>query len=104
GRQPPVWSSGYASTGIPVVNHLSHIRMVDELITLSCSEAVFHLANKPFVIVNQAFHRLDDIPALLGGEAAQLRLQIGVETRFHPFSLEIVKSGVTLPTATYAPC
>jgi hypothetical protein len=70
-------SSGYASTGIPVVNHLSDIRMVDELITVSCSEALFHLANKPFVVVNQAFHRLNDkclgIAALLGREAAQLR-------------------------------
>jgi hypothetical protein len=93
-------ASGCASTGIPVVNHLSDIRVVDELIAVSRSKALFHLANKPFVVVYQAFDCLNDkcfgIAALLGSKAAQLRLQIGVETHFHWFSLGIVKSAVNI--------
>jgi hypothetical protein len=59
--------------------------------TIDLGEAFFHLAQKPFVVIDEALHRLANerfrVAPLFRGDARELRLNLWFETDFHSVSL-----------------
>jgi hypothetical protein len=76
---------GYALSGIPAINESAYRHVVDA--TVSGGQTLLHFAEKPFAVVHQTLYCLSRkrfrVAALLGGEASELGLQVGVEVYFH---------------------
>jgi hypothetical protein len=67
--------------------------VVDKFAAIGGGESLFYFLEEPFVVVDQALDGFHDqglaVTALFGGKAGELFLQVGIQSYFHGFSVEM---------------
>jgi hypothetical protein len=70
--------------------------VVDKFAAIGGGESLFYFLEEPFVVIDQAldgFHYQGlAVATLFGGQAGELFLQVGIESYFHWFSVEMQRN------------
>jgi hypothetical protein len=74
------------------------VLVIDQLATVSGGNSLLNFSHEPLVEVHHAFYcvnyKLFGVPALLGSQLSQFRLQIGIQADFHRLRLRFARSAV----------
>lgn len=80
--------------------------MPKKFVPISGSQSFFHLANKPLVVIDEAFYCLLRqqlrIASASSGNASEFSVHIGSKIYFHALSVEIAEAGCQYQCSSYA--